>query len=128
MRLARPRSRTKDGRKRVHLSVNSRTDRVDRREPAQDPETPARRTVRAAWSRADRGLAGRRLGGTPGTRRGGRQAVPLPRLRPGTVPGHRARGGVADALRRGGAPALAHRVLGAAAQAPPTMRGGRPDV
>ena len=56
-----------------------------------------------------------------GARRGGDQGVPLPRLRPGALPGDRARGGVADARGRGVAAALAHRVLAAAHAAPPRL-------
>src|SRR3984957_17204849 len=70
-------------------------------------------------------MAGWRLGGAPGARRGGGQGLPLPRLRSGGLPGHRARRGLADARRRRRPAALAYRVLAAAHAAPPRLNTPR---
>src|SRR6202167_1190747 len=86
-------------------------DTLDACDRAEEATAQGRHAPSAAWPGASRGVAGWRLGGAPGTRRGRGQGVPLPRLRPGGLPGYRARGGLADARGRRIAAALAYGVL-----------------
>src|ERR1700749_5309474 len=69
--------------------------KLARREPPPDPPRPLRPAGPRARARARRVVAGRRLDSPPGARRGVRQGVPLPRVRPGDRAGNPARGGLA---------------------------------